>query len=103
MTNKQLHRLKRVELLDMLIEQGKLVEAQNEELAKLRTQVEDLQKQLADHRLSLEQAGNLAEASLKIAQVFEAAQKAAGIYLENLREKSGSAVSVDAAMEQAKT
>ena len=98
MTEKELRKLKRVELLDMLIEQGKLVDAQALEIASLRDQCSDLQKQLEDHKVSIEKTGSLAEASVKIAGLMEAAEKAARIYLENLKERSGSDIPVEEAL-----
>lgn len=102
MKEKELRRLKRVELLDMLIEQGRLVDAQREEIGKLKTQIEELNRKLEDRNLSLEKAGSIAEASLQIAKVFVAAEDAARIYLENLRARSGSDVPAEKAFEDAK-
>lgn len=101
MKEKDLRRLKRVELLDMLIEQGKLVEAQEEEINKLKGQVEELNRKLEDRRVDLEKTGSIAEASLRIAKVFRAAEDAAKIYLENVRAKSGSDVPADQALADA--
>ena len=101
MKDKDLRHLKRVELLDMLIEQGRLVDAQAEEITKLKEECEELKKQLEDCRVSLEESGSIAEASLKIAKVFRAAEDAAKIYLENLREKSGSEIPAEQALENA--
>lgn len=101
MKEKDLRRLKRVELLDMLIEQGKLVEAQEEEINKLKGQVEELNRKLEDRRVDLEKTGSIAEASLRIAKVFMAAEHAAKIYLENVRVKSGSDVPPEQALADA--
>ena len=101
MKEKDLKRLKRVELLDMLIEQGRLVDAQAEEIKKLKEEREELNRRLEDRRISLEKAGSIAEASLGIAKVFTAAEEAAKIYLENLREKSGSEIPAGQALEDA--
>lgn len=101
MKEKDLRHLKRVELLDMLIEQGRLVDAQAEEIKKLKAEREELNRKLEDRRISLEKAGSIAEASLGIAKVFTAAEEAAKIYLENLREKSGSEIPAGQALEDA--
>ena len=101
MKEKDLRHLKRVELLDMLIEQGRLVDAQAEEINKLKAQIEELNQKLEDRTVSLEKAGSIAEASLRIAKVFTAAEDAAKIYLENLREKSGSEIPAEQALEDA--
>lgn len=78
MTDKELKKLRRVDLLEMLVEAGK--------------QIEDLQKQLAaaeeklkEREIKIEQSGSIAEAALKLNGIFEAAQKAADQYLENIR------------------
>ena len=101
MKEKDLRHLKRVELLDMLIEQGRLVDAQAEEINKLKAQIEELNQKLEDRTVSLEKAGSIAEASLRIAKVFMAAEDAAKIYLENLKEKSTSQVPVEEALDRA--
>ena len=92
MKEKELRRLKRVELLDMLIEQGRLADAQAEEIKKLKKEIEELNRKLEERRISLEETGSIAEASLKIAKVFTAAEDSAKIYLENLQERSGSEI-----------
>lgn len=93
MTDKELQKLKRVELLEILVEQGK-------EIDRLHSEVEALKKQLADREIRLESAGNIAEASLQINGVFEAAQSAAQQYLENIQRLSDRQESVCADMEQ---
>lgn len=82
MTDKELRKLSRSVLLEMLLEQGR-------ENDRLRAQVEQLQRQLSDRQLKIDQAGSIAEASLQINQVFEAVQVAAEQYLENIRTLSG--------------
>lgn len=72
-----LKKLTRQELLEMLIQSEKHVE-------QLERELEEAKKQLADRRIQLEQAGSIAEAALKISGIFEAAQKAADLYLENI-------------------
>ena len=70
MTDKELRRLSRRELLQMLLEQTSEVERLQAELDKTRAE-------LNDRAIMLESCGNIAEASLKINHVFEAAQQAA--------------------------
>lgn len=82
MTDKELRKMSRGELLEMLVEQS-------HENDKLRAKVEQMQQQLSDRQLRIDQAGSIAEASLQINQVFEAAQQAAEQYLENIRSLSG--------------
>lgn len=77
MTDKELHKLSRAELLEMLLQQTREVERLEKELAAA-------QQALTDRNIMLEQAGNIAEASLKINRVFEAAQRAAEQYIINV-------------------
>lgn len=78
MTRKEMKRLRRDELLEMLIEQTKRGDALEEEMAQLRTQLQDRQ-------LAIEEAGTLADAALQLNAIFEAADSAAAQYLENVR------------------
>lgn len=74
----KLRKLKRRDLLEIML-------AQSREIDRLREQVDALQAQLDDRNLKLEKAGSLAEASLAVTKVFDEAQKAADLYLENVR------------------
>lgn len=78
MTDKELRRLNRRELLEMLI-------AETEENTRLRSELEQTREKLADRRILLEESGSMAEAALRINGVWEAADKAALQYLENVR------------------
>lgn len=78
MTEKELRRLKRSDLLEMLLEQSREVERLKEELAEAKNKLEERQ-------IRLENAGSIAEASLSVSGVFEAAQDAAVRYLESLK------------------
>lgn len=82
MTDKELRKLNRSALLEMLVEQSR-------ENDRLRARVDELQRLLSDRQLKINQAGSIAEASLQLNQVFEAAQQAAEQYLENIRLLSG--------------
>lgn len=77
MTDKQLRKLSRGDLLQLLLEQIK----ENE---RLREQVAELSRQLNERKIVLEKAGSIAEASLMLNGVFEAAQAAVDQYLENI-------------------
>lgn len=81
MTDKELRRLSRSELLEMLI-------TQTEENQRLQSRLEAAEAQLSDRRIAVEKAGTLAEASLALNGVFEAAQAAAQQYLENIQQSS---------------
>jgi cell division septum initiation protein DivIVA len=78
MLDKEVRHLKRVDFLRIIQEQEEIIEKQNKE-------IEDLKHQLNEKVLLMEQAGNIAQASLAINQVMEAAQKAADQYLESVK------------------
>ncbi len=78
-TEKELKKLSRVELLQMLVHQTKEVE-------KLREQLEIAENKLKEKEIMLTEAGNIAEAALKINKVMEAAQAAADQYLHNIAQ-----------------
>ncbi|MGN1333965.1 MAG: hypothetical protein ACI4U1_02520 [Anaerovoracaceae bacterium] len=77
MTDKEIRRLSRSELLQMLISQMEENEVLNEKLKKTE---EELNKRC----IAVEKAGSLAEAALSINEVFKAADAAASQYIENI-------------------
>ena len=77
MTDKELKRLNRKDLLQIMIMQQKKVDSLNAELKEAKEELER-------RRILSENAGSIAEASLRLNQVFENAQKAADMYLENI-------------------
>ena len=81
MTDKELRKLSRSDLLELLI-------SQTEENRVLKSRVEQMQNQLLDRRIAVDKAGSLAEASLQLNGVFQAAEKAAQQYLENIQRMS---------------
>lgn len=81
MTDAELKKLKRNELLQLLIEQSKEVEA-------LKAQLKEKNRLLEDRRINIENSGSIAEAALKLNKVFEAAQEAADQYLYSIKAKS---------------
>lgn len=81
MTNKELKKLTRSELLEMLI-------ARSKEVSALKEQLDSATKSVNDRRIIIENAGSIAEASLQLNGVFEAAQNAAEQYLENIQKQA---------------
>lgn len=79
MTNKELRKLSRTELLKLLLEQSK-------EVDRLKQELESAQEKLKSRRLEVKQAGSIADAALQVNKVFETAQKAADQYLENIQQ-----------------
>lgn len=78
MTDAQLKKLKRVELLELLVEQG-------EELEQTRERLRKAEEALASRQLRMQSAGTMAEAALKLNDVFAAADQAAKDYLDAVR------------------
>lgn len=78
MIERDLKKMSRTELLELLLEQSRQLEAAQQELEQTRQEQEI-------RRLELTDAGSIAEAALRINGVFEAAQAAADQYLENIR------------------
>ena len=78
MTDKEFNRLSRSQLIDIIYE----LQLKQEELA---AENERLSGALADKRLRLSKAGNIAEAALEIHNVMQAAQDAAAHYLEEMQ------------------
>lgn len=81
MTNKELRKMSRSELLEILI-------AQMEENENLRKQLEAATDELESRKLAVHKAGSLAEAALQLNGIFEAAEAAAEQYLDNVRSAS---------------
>ena len=78
MTDKEFRRLSRSQLVDIIYE----LQVREEELIKENSM---LRRELADRRLRISQAGNIAEAALEINQVMQSAQNAAEQYLEEIK------------------
>ena len=81
MTSKELKRMNRVELLQMLLT---LVE-ENE---KLKAELNQALKQLHDKNTRCKRVGSIAEAALHMNDVFENADMAAKQYLKHIKELS---------------
>ena len=92
MTEKELLKLKRSEMLEIML-------AQSREIDDLRKELEETKAALEDRRIKTRKAGSLAEASLQLTNIFEEAQKAADLYVENIRRR---ALQKEARLEQTK-
>lgn len=77
MTEKELRKLNRYQLLELLM-------MQTEENTRLRQEIDRLREQ----QMKLEELGSVAEASLLLNGVFEAAQKAADDYVNEARQRA---------------
>ena len=78
MTDKEFKRLSRHQLIDIIYQFQIKVE-------ELTAENERLTQELADKRLRIDDAGNIAEAALGIHNVFTAAQDAAAHYIEEIQ------------------
>lgn len=110
LTSKELHRLNRRDLLQLLLAQGEEAEQTRQQLeettaqltltsanyerlrkrldmkdAQIRELREALQQERTRREIELSEAGNIAQASLRLNGIFEAAQAAADQYLYNIR------------------
>ena len=77
MINKELRKLSRRELMDIIYQMKK-----NEQ--KLQEEIGSLQEALQDKRIRLAEAGSISEAAASITNVFSAAQKTADLYLHEI-------------------
>ena len=82
MADRQLRKMSRKELLEMLVDREKTIMALEEE-------IEGLKSRLDDRTLRVEKAGTLAEAALELNRIFEDADAAARQYVENARRLTG--------------
>lgn len=92
MTEKELRKLNRVELLELLLQMSR----ENEEL---QTRLKQTEAALAERQLKVGQAGSIAEAALQLSGIFETAQKAADQYLANVQALSARQEEISARME----
>ncbi|MBQ3230355.1 MAG: hypothetical protein IJO64_08090 [Clostridia bacterium] len=81
MTEKELKKLNRKQLLELLL-------VQTERINRLQKQLETAEEKLAERIIAERDAGSIAEAALKLNGVFEAAQAAADQYIENIKSIS---------------
>ena len=77
MVSKDLKKLSRRELVDIIYQMKK------KELL-MRNEIASLQDELEDRRIRLSKAGSIAEAAISVTDVFSAAQAAADLYLQEI-------------------
>ena len=81
LTEKELRKLNRYQLLEMLI-------IQTERANELEKKLEEAQGKLDSREVQMTVLGSIAEASLQLNGVFEAAQNAADAYLNAVKERT---------------
>jgi len=77
MVSKELRRLSRRELVEIIYQMKKNEQQMQEEIAVLKAALED-------KRMRISQAGSIAEAAASITKLFSAAQEAADLYLHEI-------------------
>ncbi len=73
-------KLKKHEILGIML-------AQSKEIDSLRDRVAELEAQLEAREFEFSKIGSIAEASLAVTNIFKEAEKAAVIYIENIRRR----------------
>ena len=98
MTDKQLKKLNRSELLELMLEQSR-------EIDRLQEELEETRAALTERNLKIDSCGSIAEAAAEVNYLFQSAQKAADMYLLNVQricaekaEEAGKAEAWEAAM-----
>ena len=81
MTEKELKKLNRYQLLELLI-------IQTERADKLQTALEEAERRFNDQEISISALGSIAEASLHLNGVFQAAQDAADMYINAAKKRA---------------
>ena len=79
MINKELKRLSRRELVDIIYQLKKNEQAMQEEIESLKTA-------LQDKRIRISSAGSIADAAMSMTDVFSAAQMSADLYLREIAQ-----------------
>lgn len=79
---RKLRNMKKIELIELLLEQEK-------EIERLKAENDVLKDQTNIQQIKLNSAGSIAEASLLLSGVFEAAQRAADLYLNSVKTMGG--------------
>ena len=86
MKEKAIRKMSREELLELLIQYSEEKEALELRVAELEGELREAQKKLEDRAIAISSAGSIAQAAMQLSGVFEAAQKAADLYLENIQQ-----------------
>ena len=93
MTDRELKKLNRADLLELLLRERR----ENE---RLRSELDKANQKLSDRAILLENAGSISEAALRLNGIFEAAEAAAAQYLENVQRISGEEEAICQRMEE---
>lgn len=80
MNNKELRKLNRKELLEIILDQAKRINELEDKLKKTQTKLES-------RKIAIDEVGSIAEAALKLNGIFDSAQETADLYLTNAKDK----------------
>ena len=78
MTDKELRKLSRSDLLELMLEQSR-------EIDRLHAELEETRNALQERNIKIESCGSIAEAAAEVNSLFRAAQRAADMYLLNVQ------------------
>lgn len=78
MTDRELRRLSRMELIQLLLEQAR-------EMERLRQELDNANRRLKDRQILIQNAGSIAEAAFQLTHIMETAQETADRYVENVK------------------
>ena len=88
MTDKELRKLRRNELFEIMLAQGR-------EIDLLKQKVAELEAQLENREIRIQEAGSIADAAVGLSAVFEEAQRAADLYVENVKRQMREAAAAE--------
>ncbi|MCD7829990.1 MAG: hypothetical protein LUG58_06085 [Clostridiales bacterium] len=91
MAEKELRRMSRTELIEIIYALQQNERALREENERLQARNDQLQAQLDDKLLRIEESGSIAEAALSLNHIFESADRAARQYLMSIHAANGTA------------
>jgi len=80
-TKKDTKKLSKKDMLELLVMQSKKID-------ELEIELEKTKKELNNKKITIKESGSIAEAALKLNQIFEIAQKAADQYLVNVKNNN---------------
>ena len=78
MTSKELRKLSRKELIEVLL-------AQTREMEQLKAELNSKNELLEKREINIRESGSIAETALRLSGIFEDAQKASDTYLAEIR------------------
>ena len=93
MTGKELKKLNRYQLLELII-------LQTQQIDDLKAQLLQTQEQLQAQQIRVSQAGSIAEAALQLNDIFETAQSTADLYLQRVKQRDDQIEEIEASARQ---